>query len=115
MNRSLPSDDTLRSLHAQSLHVLSPATLARLRQARHGASATRHGASATRHGRLRWWLASACSLVVALGIGLQFTGHGTLTGPAPAPVLASVEDNSALYDENPDLYLWLGDTDLAME
>lgn len=101
MNRSLPSDDTLRSLHAQSLHALSPATLARLRQARHG--------------RLRWWLASACSLVVALGIGLQFTGHGTLTGPAPAPVLASVEDNSALYDENPDLYLWLGDTDLAME
>lgn len=53
--------------------------------------------------------------MVALGIGLQFTGHGTLTGPAPAPVLASVEDNSALYDENPDLYLWLGDTDLAME
>ncbi|WP_049399980.1 hypothetical protein [Stenotrophomonas maltophilia] len=106
MNRSLPSDDTLRSLHAQSLHVLSPATLARLRQARHGATAAHRG---------RWWLASACSLVVALGIGLQFTGHGTLTGPAPAPVLASAEDNSALYDENPDLYLWLGDTDLAME
>ncbi|QGM04054.1 hypothetical protein [Stenotrophomonas maltophilia] len=108
MNRSLPSDDTLRSLHAQSLHALSPATLARLRQARHGATATHRG-------RWRWWLASACSLVVALGIGLQFTGHGTLAGPAPAPVLASVEDNGALYDENPDLYLWLGDTDLAME
>lgn len=108
MNRSLPSDDSLRGLHAQSLRALSPATLARLRQ-------TRHGATATHRGRWRWWLASACSLVVALGIGLQFTGHGTLTGPAPAPVLASVEDNSALYDENPDLYLWLGDTDLAME
>jgi hypothetical protein len=40
VNRSLPSDDTLRSLHAQSLHALSPATLARLRQARHGATAT---------------------------------------------------------------------------
>ena len=60
-------------------------------------------------------VASACSLVVALGIGLQFTGHGTLAGPPPDPVLASVEDNGALYDENPDLYLWLGDTDLAME
>ncbi len=108
MNRSLPSDDILRSLHAQSLQALSPATLARLRQARHGASAARHG-------RLRWWLASGCSLVVALGIGLQFSGHSPLSGPAPAPVLASVEDNSALYDENPDLYLWLGDTDLAME
>lgn len=108
MNRSLPSDDALRSLHAQSLQALSPATLARLRQARHGARAHQRG-------RLRWWLASACSLVVALGIGLQFTGHGPLVGPAPAPVLAAAEDNSALYDENPDLYLWLGDTDLAME
>ena len=57
-------------------------------------------------GRWRWWLASACSLVVALGIGLQFTGHGTLTGPAPAPVLASAEDNSALYDENPEGFGW---------
>ncbi|MBH1370337.1 hypothetical protein [Stenotrophomonas muris] len=109
MNRSLPSDDTLRRLHAQSLQALAPATLARLRQARHGATATTH------RGRWRWWLASACSLVVALGIGLQFTGHGTLAGPPPDPVLASVEDNGALYDENPDLYLWLGDTDLAME
>lgn len=108
MNRSLPSDDTLRGLHAQSLQSLSPATLARLRQARHGATAAHRG-------RWRWWLASTCSLVVALGIGLQFTGHGTLAGPSPAPVIASVEDNSPLYDESPDLYLWLGDTDLAME
>ncbi|MGF6419384.1 hypothetical protein ABH900_002893 [Stenotrophomonas sp. AN71] len=106
MNRSLPSDDLLRDLHAQSLQALSPATLARLRLARHGATAAHRG-------RWRWWLASACSLVVALGIGVQLTGHGNLAGPAP--VLASVEDNSALYDENPDLYLWLGDTDLAME
>lgn len=108
MNRSLPSDDILRSLHARSLQAVSPATLARLRQARHGAGAAHRG-------RLRWWLASACSLVVALGVGLQFSGHGNLAGPSPAPVLASVEDNSALYDESPDLYLWLGDTDLAME
>jgi len=108
VNRSLPSDDTLRSLHAQSLHALSPATLARLRQARHGATAAHRG-------RWRWWLARACCRGGGLGIGLQFSGHGTLTGSAPAPVLASVEDNSALYDENPDLYLWLGDTDLAME
>ncbi|CRX68579.1 unnamed protein product [Stenotrophomonas maltophilia] len=63
----------------------------------------------------RWWLASACSLVVALGVGLQFSGHSPLSPAVPAPVLASMEDNSVLYDENPDLYLWLGDTDLAME
>jgi len=108
VNRSLPSDDALRSLHAQSLQSLSPATLARLRQARHGAHAAHRG-------RWRWWLASACSLVMALGIGVQFTGPGTHTGQAPAPTLAAVEDNSTLYDENPDMYLWLGDTDLAME
>ncbi|WP_312647112.1 hypothetical protein, partial [Stenotrophomonas sp.] len=71
MNRSLPSDDMLRSLHAQSLQALSPATLVQLRQARHRAGAAERG-------RLRWWLASACSLVVALGIGLQFTGHSPL-------------------------------------
>jgi len=108
VNRSLPSDDALRSLHAQSLQSLSPATLARLRHARHGAHAAHQG-------RWRWWLASACSLVMALGIGVQFTGPDTRTGPAPAPMVAAVEDNSALYDENPDMYLWLGDTDLAME
>lgn len=108
MNRPLPSDDTLRSLHAQSLQSLSPATLMRLRQARHGAQAAHAG-------RWRWWLASACSLVMALGIGMQFTGLGTHSGPAPAPTVAALEDNSALYDENPDMYLWLGDTDLAME
>jgi len=108
VNRLLPSDDALRGLHAQSLQALSPATLTRLRQARHSATSARAG-------RWRWWLASACSLVVALGIGVQFSGLGLHSGPAPAPVLATVEDNSALYDENPDLYLWLGDTDLAME
>lgn len=106
MNRSLPSDDTLRGLHAQSLQALSPATLVRLRQARHAAPVARRGSG-------RWWLASACSLVVALGVGLHFTHSGA--PPRPAPAVAAVEDNSALYDENPDLYLWLGDTDLAME
>ena len=108
MNRPLPSDDALRGLHAQALQSLSPATLARLRQARQGA-ATRP------HGRGRWWLASACSLVVALGVGLQFGGPADPVRSAPAPLLTAGEDNGALYDENPDLYLWLGDTDLAME
>lgn len=108
MNRPLPSDDALRSLHAQSLQALSPATLARLRSARHSAR-TAHA------GRWRWWLASACSLVIALGIGVQFVGPGEHQGGATAPIVAVEEDNGALYDENPDLYLWLGDNDLAME
>ena len=108
MNRSLPSDDALRSLHAQSLQALSPATLARLRSARHSAARAHAG-------RWRWWLASACSLVIALGIGVQFVGPGDHQGPISTPIVAAEEDNGVLYDENPDLYLWLGDTDLAME
>lgn len=108
MNRPLPSDDALRSLHAQSLQALSPATLARLRSARHNAGAAHAG-------RWRWWLASACSLVIALGIGVQFVGPGDHQGPISTPIIAAEEDNGALYDENPDLYLWLGDNDLAME
>src|SRR6185437_13768001 len=74
VNRPLPSDDALRSLHAQSLQALSPATLARLRSARHNAGAAHAG-------RWRWWLASACSLVIALGIGVQFVGPGDHQGP----------------------------------
>jgi hypothetical protein len=108
VNRPLPSDDALRSLHAQSLQALSPATLARLRSARHSAR-TAHA------GRWRWWLASACSLVIALGIGVQFVGPDEHQRGATAPVVAAEEDNGVLYDENPDLYLWLGDNDLAME
>ncbi|MBK0024627.1 hypothetical protein IAE57_00485 [Stenotrophomonas sp. S48] len=108
MNRSLPSDDALRSLHGHALQSLSPATLARLRQARQGASGARRD-------RGRWWLATACSLVVALGIGVQFTGTAPHTAQVAPPAVAAVDDNGALYDENPDLYLWLGDTDLAME
>lgn len=108
MNRPLPSDDALRSLHAQSLQALSPATLARLRSARHSAGAAHAG-------RWRWWLASACSLVIALGIGVQFVGPGDHQGPIGTPIVAAEEDNGVLYDENPDLYLWLGDNDLAME
>ncbi|HED4878101.1 hypothetical protein CR919_12110 [Stenotrophomonas sp. LMG 10879] len=108
MNRPLPSDDALRSLHAQSLQALSPATLARLRNARHSASRAHAG-------RWRWWLASACSLVIALGVGVQFVGPGEHQGATTTPIAAAEEDNGALYDENPDLYLWLGDNDLAME
>ncbi len=109
MSRSLPpvSDDrALQQLHAQALHHVSPATLARLRAARHApARAVRaHG----------WWLATACSAVLALGLGYTFTAH--LPGTPPAPVtVAAVDDSGGLLDENPDMYVWLAATDLAME
>ncbi|WMJ67916.1 hypothetical protein [Stenotrophomonas sp. 24(2023)] len=114
MNRPLPSDDALRALHARAVQSLPPATLAQLRQARHAAPRRRAA-------RGRWWLATACSLLVATGIGVRLLGdHAALPGSGgmPPPVAregSAQEDNGALYDENPDLYLWLGDTDLAME
>ncbi|KAF1013913.1 MAG: hypothetical protein GAK31_02936 [Stenotrophomonas maltophilia] len=113
MNRPLPNDDALRALHGQAVQSLSPATLARLRQARYGAPRARAA-------RGRWWPATACSLLVALGVGLRLQGdHAAVPAPGGTPAmavaLAAQEDNGALYDENPDMYLWLGDTDLAME
>lgn len=102
----LPDDARLQQLHAQSLQQLSPATLARLRAARHAPVRPRRA-----HG---WWLATACTAVVALGLGYSFTAHPP--GAPPAPVMAStVDDSGGLLDENPDMYLWLGATDLAME
>ena len=53
--------------------------------------------------------------MIALGVGVQFVGPGEHQGGTMAPVVAAEEDNGVLYDENPDLYLWLGDNDLAME
>ena len=52
--------------------------------------------------------------MVALGLGYSFTAH--LPGTPPAPVTAGTADDSGgLLDENPDMYVWLGSTDLAME
>lgn len=101
----LPDDAALQQLHAQAVSQLSPATLARLRAARHATQRPRH------HG---WWLATAASLVVALGLGISFTAHPPLA--PPVQVAATLADDSdALLDENPDMYVWLGATDLAME
>jgi len=35
--------------------------------------------------------------------------------PTIAPMVAALEDTGSTFDENPDLYLWLGGTDLALE
>lgn len=105
----LPSDDHLRALHAQSLQSLSPTTLGRLRHARHSTATPRRA-------RTGMWLATACAAILALGWGvhLQTPASSTLTS---APVVAAMDDDgdSSALDESPDLYLWLGTTDLAME
>ncbi len=107
----MPSDDELRALHAQSLQALSPTTLARLRQARHAGVPGRRRAAG-------WWLASACTAVLALGMGLGVQWLPPAEdGVAAAPMVAAMDDDngSSALDENPDLYLWLAGTDLAME
>lgn len=109
MSRSLPpvpDDLAVRQLHARALTQLSPATLARLRAARHAPARP-----ARAHG---WWLATACSAVFALGLGYSFTAHPPVTPPAPVAT-AAVDDSGGLLDENPDMYVWLAATDLAME
>ena len=104
----LPDDTALQQLHAQALEQLSPATLARLRAGRHAPARPRRA-----HG---WWLATACTAVVALGLGYSFTAHPPAATPDGAPVVAgAVDDSGGLLDENPDMYVWLGATDLAME
>jgi len=99
-------DASLQQLHAQAVAQLSPATLARLRSARHAAPRRTRA-----HG---WWLATACSAVVALGLGYSFTLHPPVTPPVQVAATAT-DDNGDVLDENPDLYVWLGTTDLAME
>jgi len=102
---TLPDDAALAQLHAHAVSQLSPATLARLRAARHAPQRARaHG----------WWLATACSLLVALGLGISFTARPPAATPMQVAAVAA-DDSSDVLDENPDLYLWLGATDLAME
>lgn len=103
-----PHDDAaLQQLHAHALHSLSPATLARLREARHAAT------SPARRRHPGWWMATACSAVVALALGYGFSTQPPASPVTPAIVAA--EDSSEVLDENPDLYVWLAATDLAME
>lgn len=116
MNTAPPHDIDARArqLHAGALETLSPTTLARLRQARQAASSA---SSASRRRTPGWLLATACSTVLAVGVGVHL-----LRPPASAPTLpadsiaTTAGDADELFDQNPDLYVWLGsDTALAME
>ena len=112
MNRLPPAaihdDAALRQLHVQAVDHLSPQTLARLRSARQAAAAPVRRRA---HG---WWMATACSAVAALALGYSFTAAPPEM-PAPSVAAIGLEDSSDVLDENPDLYVWLAGTDLAME
>ncbi|MBO9875148.1 MULTISPECIES: hypothetical protein [Xanthomonas] len=129
--RSADFDARLRAVHQAGLQALPAPTLARLRAARRQASQTRP-APFLRRG---WLLAAVPALLgAALGVHLLLrpapsvpiatasVAAGT-TAAASTPTGASASTDSdqaasatAMLDENPDLYLWLGsDTSLAME
>ncbi len=120
MNRLPTSPDAFdhaaRQLQQQAEGALSPATLARLRQGRQQAMQSSSRPSPWR--RRGWWLATACSAVLAVTVAVRFNSP---TPPAlPATAAATPDDvttdDTLLFDESPELYLWLGsDGALAME
>ncbi len=99
-------DRQLRQLQRHADAALSPVTLARLRDARQRATST----SPWR--RRGWWLATACSALLAVTVLLQFDHT---SAPTTAPVVASDNEDILLFDESPELFLWLGSDALAME
>lgn len=132
-DRTHPADfDTqMRAVHQAGLQALPAPTLARLRAARQQASRA-HAAPSRRWG---WLLAAVPALLgAALGVHLLLRPAPSMptttasvatatatTVAATASVRAGAAADSdqaatAMLDENPDLYLWLGsDTSLAME
>ncbi|XQA65908.1 hypothetical protein ACM9XC_00650 [Xanthomonas sacchari] len=125
-------DTQMRAVHQAGLQALPAPTLARLRAARQQASRA-HAAPSRRWG---WLLAAVPALLgAALGVHLLLRPAPSMpttttasvatatatTVAATASVRAGAAVDSdqaatAMLDENPDLYLWLGsDTSLAME
>jgi hypothetical protein len=115
-------DQQARQWHAAALKELSPATLARLRAARHAAQSEAPAASG-RHGYGRWLAATAFTAVLAAGIGLRLLPWGESPQANETPAAAMAGNGEAysaanVLDEDPDLYLWLASADappLAME
>ena len=123
MNPAHDIDQHARRLHQASLAQVSPQTLMQLRNARR--EAQRHAAPAGARHRGRWWVATAFSAVLAVGIGLQWLPRGPLPS-SPTAVASPTEGDltveelgvASAFDEDPDLYLWLASADaqpLAME
>jgi len=103
-------DAQLRQLHQAALSTLDPATLSRLRAARHEAAAGARLPPARHRG---WWLATACSAVLAVGLGLHLNRPAPMIDPT---VVAATADSDDPLEQNPDLYVWLASENaLAME
>ena len=105
-------DARQRQLHAHALTTLSADTRTRLRQSRHPAD--------TRHFFPRWLLATGGPALLAAGIGVYLSQLAVTAPPSQQATASAIdflldaEDN--LFEENPDLYVWLGsETPLTME
>ena len=105
-------DNALRQRHAEAVTHLSVRTQVQLRNRL--AASTANPRHFVRH-RIAWAAATACAALFALVIGLQLR-------PQPMPAASSatvvVDDSQAdastayaVFDENPDLYLWLASND----
>lgn len=112
-SRNEDFDRSLRQLQQHAEGAVSPATLARLRQARQQATA---GTGASPWRRRGWWLATACSAVLAVTVAVQFNRTPPVLPPSvAADAAAELPDDALLFDESPGLYLWLGSDTVAME
>ncbi|WP_305805989.1 hypothetical protein [Stenotrophomonas sp. YIM B06876] len=115
-SHSDPFEQSLQHLHDRALASVSSSTLAQLRHARHSARAAPAVSPWRQH---RWWLATACSAVLAVTAALNFHAfapHQTAPVRPQAASTAMADDDTLLLDESPELYLWLGsDNALAME
>ncbi|WP_037060712.1 MULTISPECIES: hypothetical protein [Pseudoxanthomonas] len=115
-------DRHARQLHQAALANVSPATLARLRQARHAATS----APPRRRPLLASWLAGgAVAATLAVAVMLR-PGAPAPDAPAsyadggevPADFLAPATDPAVALENDPGFYLWLDSVDataLAME
>lgn len=132
-DRTRPADfDTqMRAVHQADLQALPAPTLARLRAARQQASRA-HAAPSRRWG----WLLTAVPALLGAALGVHLllrpapsmptttasvaTATATTVAATTSVRAGAAADSdqaaTAMLDENPDLYLWLGsDTSLAME
>lgn len=121
MNAPSDFDRRMRQRHAAALQAIPPQTLARLRDARHGAT------RAHRPRGYAWLGASALAAVLAVVAAARLMPPSSHTASSGATQVLAVQatlpsdstdaqlSTADVLDQNPDLYVWLGASDTTME